>query len=114
PQALLNLVHVDDAAALLEAVAEADQPGRVELGCDGHPVPRQAYYAHLAERLGAGPPEAIDDETAARTMGLNIERLRSVSSKALDPIATCRRTGWSPQFTNYRDGLDDALARSRN
>lgn len=113
PQALLNLIHIDDAAALLEAMITADRPGRIELGCDGRPVPRIEYYNHLAERLGVAPPRVLDDEAAARTLGLNVERLRSASSKALDHIATCRRTGWTPRFPSYREGLDDALARSR-
>lgn len=55
PQALLNLIHVEDAAELLLAVATAKQPGRVELGCDGRPVLRRDYYAHLASLLGVPP-----------------------------------------------------------
>ncbi|MFA9478299.1 NAD-dependent epimerase/dehydratase family protein [Phycisphaerales bacterium AB-hyl4] len=114
PQAMLNLLHVDDAVALLLAMRDAEQPGRVELGCDGHPVPRVDYYGHLAKLLDVPPPQVLDDATAARMLGLNLDRLRRSSSKALDNIATCRRTGWSPRFASYRDGLDDALSRSRS
>ncbi|MEX2389281.1 MAG: NAD-dependent epimerase/dehydratase family protein, partial [Phycisphaeraceae bacterium] len=116
PQALLNLIHVDDAAALLHAFADADAPGRIELGCDGHPVPRLDYYNHLARLLGVAPPAVLDADAAARQfpgIRLNLDRLRRSSSKALDNIPTCRRTHWRPQFPNYRQGLDDALAHSR-
>ncbi|MFW6060387.1 MAG: NAD-dependent epimerase/dehydratase family protein [Phycisphaeraceae bacterium] len=109
PDALLNLIHVDDAAALLIALMTADAPARVELGCDGHPVPRLAYYTHLAQRLGVPAPEVIDDEQAARQFGLNLDRLRRSASKALDNIRTCQRTGWTPQYPTYRQGLDAAL-----
>lgn len=109
PGALLNLVHVDDAAALLLAVATAPEPGRVELGCDGNPVPRHVYYEELARRLGVAAPEAIDDAAAAAQFGLNLDRLRRAASKALDNIATCRRTGWTPAYPTYRAGLTAVL-----
>lgn len=108
PHALLNLIHVDDAAALLEAVATSGG-GAIELGCDGNPVPRLDYYTHLARRLGVPPPEPMDPTTAAAHFGLDPARLRRASSKALDNIPTCRRTGWSPRYPNYRVGLDACL-----
>jgi nucleoside-diphosphate-sugar epimerase len=109
PEALLNLIHVDDAAALLLATATSPAAGRVEVGCDGHPVPRIAYYTHLATRLGIPPPSTLDDATAGVTLGLDTARLRLASSKALDNILTCRRTGWTPRYGNYRAGLDACL-----
>lgn len=110
PEALLNLIHVDDAAGLLLAVMSAEAPGRIELGCDGNPVPRLEYYAHLAQRIGAPPPQVVDDEQAAAQFGLNLERLRRSSSKALDNIRTCQRTGWTPTYPTFRQGLEAALA----
>ena len=112
PDALLNLIHVDDAAELLLAVAGAAAPGRVELGCDGHPVPRRQYYADLARMLNVEPPDVLDDEAAAARFGLDVERLRRTASKALDNIATCQRTGWSPRYPSYHEGLAQALAES--
>lgn len=118
PQSLLNLIHADDASALLLAVMRADAPARIELGCDGHPVPRIDYYSHLAELLRVPPPRVLDDASAAEDLGLNLERLRRSSSKALDNIATCRRTGWSPRYPTFRQGLaailrEEALRRNR-
>jgi len=112
PRALLNLIHVDDAAQLLQAVMTAEQPGRVELGCDGRPVPRQEYYAHLASLLGVPPPAVLDAETAAAKLGLSAQRLRSASSKALDHIVTCQRTGWTPRYASFKEGVAAAIAAS--
>lgn len=114
PNALLNLIHADDAAELIVTMLHAaDPPGRIELGCDGHPVPRLDYYTHLAQMIGQPPPRVLDDEDAARQFGLNLDRLRRSSSKALDNIPTCRRTGWSPRYANFRDGVAAAIEASR-
>lgn len=109
PEALINLIHVDDAAELLIAMMLSDETGRIELGCDGTPVPRIEYYRHLAQRLGAPPPQVLSDEKMIALMGLSAPRLRQTSSKALDHIATCRRTCWSPRYPNYRLGLEAVL-----
>lgn len=112
PQALLNLIQVDDAADLLLAMATCESAGPVELGCDGTPVPRIDYYTYLARRLGVAPPTVVDDARAAITLGLNLDRLRRASSKALDNIPTCRRTGWSPKYPHFRLGLEACLAHN--
>jgi len=109
PQALLNLIHADDAVELLLAMATSQTCGRVELGCDGTPVPRIEYYRHLARLVNAPPPQVLRDERAIAMLGVNADRLRRASSKALDNIATCRRTGWSPRYPNYRAGLEAVL-----
>lgn len=113
PQGLLNLIHADDAVALVLAImnTEVGNLGWVELGCDGHPVPRIEYYTYLAERLMVPPPRVLDDASAAERLGLNVERLRRSSSKALDNIITCKRTGWSPRYPTFRQGLDAILRK---
>lgn len=111
PHALLNVIHVDDAVELLLAVMTADAPNPVELGCDGRPIQRIDYYRHLATRLGLPAPMPASNEDAA-LLGVNPARLSQASSKALDNIPTCRRTGWSPRYPNFRDGLEAALAET--
>jgi nucleoside-diphosphate-sugar epimerase len=109
PQKLLNLIHVDDATDLAIAMMESPTAGPVELGCDGHPVPRIDYYTYLAEKLGVDPPQMLDDQQAAAQFGLSADRLRRSASKALDNIITCQRTGWSPRYANFREGVDTVL-----
>lgn len=114
PQAMLNLIHVQDAVSLLVAVSDAPIHSRVELGCDGSPVARIEYYRALAERLGVPPPRIVDDATAAAHYGLNPDRLARSSNKALDNTVTRQRTGWTPKFTDYRLGLDRVFAAVRS
>ena len=106
PRAMLNLIHVDDAADLLVAMMRAQGPARVELGADGSPVERWSYYSDLAQRLGAEPPRIIEDAEAAAQYGLSTERLTRAPSKSLDPGPTMRRTGWRPRYASYAEGLD--------
>ncbi len=109
PNALLNLIHVDDAVSLLLAMTQCGSTGRVELGTDGHPTPRIEYYTYLAEMLGVAHPTAMDAPTAAARFGLNPTRLARSSSKLLDNRLTCRRTGWRPAITDFRAGLNAIL-----
>lgn len=106
PHAMLNLIHADDAVSLMLAMSDAPVQSRIELGCDGHPTPRVAYYRYLARKLGVPPPEPLDDLTAAARFGLSAKRLARSSNKALDNAPTRRRTGWTPIYPDYRAGLD--------
>lgn len=67
PDSWLNLVHVDDAAAVVIAVADAPAPRPLYVVSDGTPVLRRAWYERLAERAGAPPPAW--DESAPRSRG---------------------------------------------
>lgn len=57
----LNLIHVEDAAAVVVAAETAPQ----SLYCvsDGAPVVRRDYYALVAELVGAGPPTFSEPDT---------------------------------------------------
>ncbi|MFP4143587.1 MAG: NAD-dependent epimerase/dehydratase family protein [Phycisphaeraceae bacterium] len=109
PQALLNLIHVDDAADLVLAMLTSEAPGRIELGSSGNPSPRISYYQELARRLGVPEPICLDADAAAEQFGLNAERLRRSSSKSLDPGPTIARTGWEPRHPDFRAALDELL-----
>ena len=106
PNVLLNLIHIDDAAELMLAVADSPDASDIELGCDGNPVRRIEYYQHMTRRLGLPDPVVLDDRTAATSLGLNLNRLRQLTSKACDPAPTIERTGWSPKYPTYQHGLD--------
>jgi nucleoside-diphosphate-sugar epimerase len=111
PHAWLNVIHVDDAADLLLAVMDAASPSRIELGCDNAPTPRQSYYAHLATMLNLPAPPALSDAEAAERLGIAPERL-GTASKACDNTPTRTRTGWSPRYPTFREGLDSILVRT--
>jgi nucleoside-diphosphate-sugar epimerase len=67
PDSWLNLVHVDDAAKAVAAVAEAPDPRPLYVVSDGTPVRRRDWYGRLAELAGGPPP--VWDESAARSRG---------------------------------------------
>ena len=96
PEAWLNLIHVDDAAALLQRIAEMEMPSLFELGCDGSPVRRKDYYAFLAKRLNVPLPE------------FNHEPSRGIGRRC-DNTLTCKRTAWRPQYKNYQQGINDLI-----
>lgn len=67
PDSWLNLIHVDDAAAIVRAVADAASPQPLYVVSDGRPVRRREWYGRLAELIGS-PAPAWDPE-APRTRG---------------------------------------------
>ena len=67
PDSTLNLVHVDDAARVVGAVADADHPAERYVVSDGHPVLRRDWYGRLAALAAAPPP--VWDPTAPRVRG---------------------------------------------
>lgn len=109
PQAWINLIHADDAAALVRRYAQSESAARVELGADGSPMRRADYYAFVAECLGKPAPQAMAAPVAAITLGLNADRLAKTSSKALDPTITQTRTGWAPRFADAREAIRSIL-----
>jgi len=57
PDSWLNLIHVDDAATILMAVAGHPSPGPLYVVSDGHPLRRGDFYATLADLCGSPPPQ---------------------------------------------------------
>jgi nucleoside-diphosphate-sugar epimerase len=67
PDTWLNLIHVDDAAAIVTAVAAANDPRPLYVVSDGHPVLRRDWYGRLAALTGSPPPAW--DVSAPRVRG---------------------------------------------
>lgn len=61
----LNLIHVDDAAHVVLAAADAEEVSNLYLVSDNQPILRRDYYETLA-RLIQGPPPEFDPDTVAR------------------------------------------------
>ncbi|HEX2473901.1 MAG TPA: NAD-dependent epimerase/dehydratase family protein [Lacipirellulaceae bacterium] len=61
----LNLIHVDDAAMVVDAAARSPRfENGPEIFCvsDGHPMLRGEYYAELARQLGTAPPRFVEPD----------------------------------------------------
>jgi len=67
PDSWLNLIHVDDAAAAVVAVADAAAPRGLYVVSDGRPVTRRDWYGTLASLTGSPTPRW--DTSAPRTRG---------------------------------------------
>ena len=51
-------IHVEDAAAVMEAVASRGRSGEVYLAVDDDPAPTGEYLSYLAAQIGARPPRS--------------------------------------------------------
>ncbi len=67
PDTWLNLIHVDDAARIVCAVADATAPQPLYVVSDGRPVLRRDWYGRLA--AVAGCPTPTWDPSAPRVRG---------------------------------------------
>jgi nucleoside-diphosphate-sugar epimerase len=56
PDSWLNLIHVDDAARVVTAVADHPSPAALYVVSDGKPILRRDWYVALAARTGSPPP----------------------------------------------------------
>ncbi len=86
PDSWLNLIHVDDAAAVVCAVAEADAARGLYVVSDGRPIRRRDWYGTLASAAGAPPPcwdpaaprargadKRVDSTLLRRDLGIRLE-----------------------------------------
>jgi nucleoside-diphosphate-sugar epimerase len=107
----LNLIHVDDAAAVVVTAAERDWRVAPATHCgahlycvsDGHPVQRGQYYAEVARLIGAAPPTFIaPDPNSPRAA-------RAASDRRVRNARMLRELGVQLRYPNYRAGLAEIL-----
>jgi len=103
--AVVNLIHVDDAAEVVLAAAERAEPPVTLLVSDGHPVLRREFYRHLAELLGLGPPTFLDAKPADAPSRRGFGNKRVRNTKMLDLLGVRLR------YPTYREGLE-SVART--
>jgi nucleoside-diphosphate-sugar epimerase len=117
----LNLIHVDDAAAVVVAASEQEQSTgdplnrpsassghgskrRVYCVSDGRPVERGEYYREVARLIGAPPPAFVTpDPNSPRAARAEADR-RVKNSRMLAEL------GVELQYPDYRSGLAAILA----
>jgi nucleoside-diphosphate-sugar epimerase len=106
-QGFLNLIHVDDAAAVVLAADERAASPRLYLASDGHPIERRAYYEELA-RLLAGPVPEF-----APAPGDAPSALRATSNKRINNARMLAELGVKLAYPSYREGLAAIVADER-
>ncbi len=95
----LNLIHVDDAAAVVLAVEARAKPPRTYCVSDGHPVVRREYYGEVARVVGAAQPifGAARADAAVSARASTDKRVCNDSLRA--------DLGVSLAYPTYREGL---------
>ena len=104
PDAWLNLIHGDDAAAACVAALTATSPSRLYLVSDRCPIPRRQYYQTLARRVGAPEPRFSHLPTS-RHNGIGLNK-RCQANRILSEL------GLSWAYPTIAEGLSDANACS--
>lgn len=100
PSDLLNLIHVDDAAHVVQRAADWDLPlPRVYLVADGQPVERREFYREIARLCGA-PPAQFTTTPSARA-----DRHRSRGCKRVSNARMIAELGITLRYPSYREGI---------
>ncbi|TWT86857.1 NAD dependent epimerase/dehydratase family protein [Pseudobythopirellula maris] len=99
----LNLIHADDAAAVVVAAADGPQTPSLLCVSDGSPVVRREYYSEAARLVGGPPPQftAPDPDSPRAARAAVNRRVRNTRLVAA--------LGFSPVYPSYREGLLHAL-----
>ncbi len=98
----LNLIQVDDAAAVVLAAERVSAP-RVYVVSDGNPVSRREYYAELARLADAPPPRFVEPPPAAPASQRAAEDKRASNARLLSELNV------RLAYPTYREGLAAAL-----
>lgn len=93
PDSWLNLIHVDDAAAVVIAVADAPSPRPLYVVANGQPVRRRDWYDHLATLAeapaptwnpaaprGRGGDKRVDPSLVLADLGITLEHPDALAS----------------------------------
>ena len=103
----LNLIHVDDAAAVVLAadrLAAFDDGPRLYCVSDGHPVKREEYYGEVARQIGAPPPVFVDPDPASPRAARAAADRRVRNARMMDELSI------QLLYPDYRAGLAAILS----
>jgi len=103
PAGYLNLIHMDDAVAAIDAVVTEKLTAEVFCVSDGNPSIRRDYYQFIADHFGLGPIDWSDQ-------GAPDKNARSSSSKRIGNRKLLDATGLQLRHPDYRSGLAECFA----
>lgn len=105
-QGWLNLIHVDDAARIVQLAEQKAQPPKLYVVSDGQPVVRGDYYRELARLLQAPPPRFIDPPAGSPAAA------RAVSDKRVSPRRLFAELSPGLLYPSYQEGLAHAVGNA--
>ena len=104
PEKWLNLIHVEDGAAVVLAAEARGEPGAVYNVCDDRPVRRRDFYALLARLLGAPEPRFVPPAPDSPPPGHEWADRRVVNRRLREELNVRLR------YPSYEDGLRASLS----
>lgn len=102
--AWMNVVRVEDAAAVIVAADRWAPAPRIYNVSDGTPVQRRDFFSEIAKQFHTPPPQFVEPSS------YDARQQRSCSNKKLDISRLKREIPVQFQFPDYKAGLAD-LAR---
>ena len=105
PGSFLNLIHVDDLAATIEAVSLTDMRSSLYCVSDGNPVRRQDYYTFVS-KLGNWPEPIFEPREPP---GSDRVALRSDGNKRVRNGRIQSELAVVMKFPSFREGLRSLL-----
>lgn len=106
PDGFLNLIQVDDAARIVDAVATQAEAPNVYCVTDGSPCRRRDFLGLAAELMQLPPPTFVAEREPSDLGGRRGGDKRVSSRKLFADLAIAL------DFPSYETGLADAIARS--
>ena len=97
--AVVNLIHVDDAAEVVLAAETMAKPPVTYVVSDGHPVPRREFYRYLAKLLHLPPPAFVDPDPGQG------EPPRGSGNKRVSNARMLKELNVTLAYPSYREGL---------
>jgi nucleoside-diphosphate-sugar epimerase len=104
PTGWLNLIHVDDAASVVLASANAAPGPRCYLVSDGCPIARRDYYTELARLLDAPAPKFAGPDTTLPSAA------RSINNKRVSNARLINELDIQLAYPSFREGLAAIVA----
>ena len=105
PDSYLNLIHVDDLAAIVVAVSSANMQFSMYCVSDGVPVRRKEYYEYIS-KLGNWPQPVFESHSAPVT---GRSSFRSDSNKRVRNNRIQAELAVRLEYPSYREGLKSLL-----
>lgn len=110
PEGWLNLIHGDDAAAVITALAAQRPPAPTWLVSDDRPIHRREFYETMARLMNTPSPRFDRDASPTGRGGRG--RGGGGLNKRCSNERLRRELGMHLQFPTIETGLPDALSRS--
>lgn len=105
--AVMALIHSDDAAGAFVAAAEAARDGLWHV-VDDRPVPVAELLTTLAQKLGAPPPRHVPAWLARLVAGRTAVEYFTTSTQTSNRKFK-EEVGWKPRFPTIREGLEEVV-----